>query len=162
MPMKDLAWIAVVGLAGFTVACGGSTTVATTNAGTAVAAPAGTNGAAATVPASACQANPAPAGATEVFVSQPAADAVVASPVIVSGRINAFEATFRIAIKDASGADLATKMGHSQQGQILADFNESVPFTVTAATPACLWVFQPSAKDGRPTTVLQVPITLTP
>jgi hypothetical protein len=97
-----------------------------------------------------------------VVVTQPAANAVVTSPVMISGRINAFEATFRMAIKDASGADLTTKMGHSQQGQVLADFSESMPFTVTVSTPACLWVFQASAKDGRPSTALEVPITLTP
>jgi hypothetical protein len=87
---------------------------------------------------------------------------VITSPLTVSGQINAFEATFAIAIKDASGTDMATKTGHSQTGQMLSPFNESVPFTVSAQTPACLWVFQFSAKDGSPSMILQVPITLMP
>jgi hypothetical protein len=37
-----------------------------------------------------------------------------------------------------------------------------VPFTISAQTPACLWVFQFSAKDGTPSMVEQVEITLLP
>jgi hypothetical protein len=109
-----------------------------------------------------CQANPAPATAAQVVISRPAAHAVVTSPLTVSGRINAFEAMFQIAVKDSAGRNLATKTGHSQQGQTLSSFSEGVPFAVSAQTPACVWVFQLSAKDGSATTIAQVPITLMP
>jgi Immunoglobulin-like domain of bacterial spore germination len=109
-----------------------------------------------------CQANPAPATAAQVVISRPAAHAVVTSPLTVSGRINAFEAMFQIAVKDAAGRNLATKTGHSQQGQTLSPFSEGVPFAVGAQTPACVWVFQLSAKDGSAQTIAQVPITLMP
>ena len=111
---------------------------------------------------SVCQTNPNPATSAQTVVNQPAPNALVTSPVTVSGQIAAFEAQFNIAIKDASGADITTQPGHSQQGQTLSPFNESVAFTVATQTPACLWVFDLSAKDGSPVQVVQVPITLMP
>jgi Immunoglobulin-like domain of bacterial spore germination len=113
-------------------------------------------------PTNACQPNPDPATVAQVVVSQPDGYTEVTSPLTVSGTINAFEATFQISIKDASGSDLATLTGHSHQGQTLSPFSERVAFTVSTPTPACLWVFQFSAKDGSPRMIQQVPITLTP
>jgi hypothetical protein len=117
-----------------------------------------------TVPAAVnvCQANPSPATASDVVVEQPSPFAQVTSPLVVSGRINAYEATFRLAIKDASGHDIAAQAGHSAQGQTLSAFSERVPFSVTAPTPACLWVFQYSARDGSAQKIAQVPVTLEP
>ena len=110
--------------------------------------------------ANVCQTNPSPATSAQTVVNQPQPGDLVTSPVTVSGQINAFEAQFNIAIKDASGADIATQPGHSQQGQTLSPFNESVAFTVVTQTLACLWVFDLSAMDGSPIQVVQVPITL--
>jgi Immunoglobulin-like domain of bacterial spore germination len=112
--------------------------------------------------ANVCQTNPSPATSAQTVVNQPQPGDLVTSPVTVSGQINAFEAQFNIAIKDASGADIATQPGHSQQGQTLSPFNESVAFTVATQTLACLWVFDLSAKDGSLIQVVQVPITLAP
>jgi Immunoglobulin-like domain of bacterial spore germination len=112
--------------------------------------------------ANVCQANLHPATSAQVIVSQPAAYAQVTSPLTVSGTINAFEATFQIAIKEASGRNLTTQTGHSQQGQTLSAFSADVSFKVNAQTSACLWVFQLSARDGTPQTIQQVPITLMP
>ena len=112
--------------------------------------------------ANVCQTNPYPATPSEVVVSSPAANAHVTDPFTVSGSINAFEATFKIAIKDGSGNDIIPVLtGHSQQGQTLSGFSQSVSFpSSTPAGPACLWVFQYSAKTGSPSTIEQVPITL--
>jgi hypothetical protein len=158
-----LKYLTLVVLAGLTVvACG---TATKTPAPTARPTPTATPAPAATTPApvaNACQSNPAPATPAQVVVSQPAAFAQVTNPLTASGSINAFEATFQITIKDASGTDLANQTGHSPQGQVLSPFSESVPFTVSEQTPACLWVFQFSAKDGSPSTIQQVPITLMP
>jgi hypothetical protein len=113
--------------------------------------------------ANVCQTNPNPATSAQTVVNQPQPGDQVTSPVTVAGQIAAFEAQFNIAIKDASGADIATQPGHSQQGQTLSPFNESVPFTVATPTPACLWVFDISNADGvTPLQVVQVPITLMP
>jgi hypothetical protein len=113
--------------------------------------------------ANVCQTNPNPATSAQTVVNQPTPGDQVTSPLTVSGQIAAFEAQFNIAIKDASGADIATQPGHSQQGQTLSPFNESVPFTVATQTPACVWVFDISNADGvTPLQVVQVPITLMP
>jgi hypothetical protein len=113
--------------------------------------------------ANVCQTNPSPATSDQTVVNQPQPGAQVTSPVTVSGQINAFEAQFNIAIKDAAGNDIATVPDvFSSQGQTLAPFSTSVPFTVASQTPACLWVFDLSAKDGSLIQVVQVPITLVP
>jgi hypothetical protein len=113
--------------------------------------------------ANVCQTNPSPATSDQTVVSQPQPGAQVTSPVTVSGQINAFEAQFNIALKDAAGNDIATVPNvFSSQGQTLAPFSTTVPFTVASQTPACLWVFDLSAKDGSPVQVVQVPITLAP
>jgi hypothetical protein len=157
-----LEYLTLVVLAGLTTAACGSATK--TPAPTARPTPTATPSPAATTAApvaDVCQANPAPATSAQVAVTQPAASAQVTSPLTVSGSINAFEATFRIAIKDASGTDLVNQQAHSQQGQVLSPFSETVLFTVSAETPACLWVFQISGK-GSPTTIQQLPLTLMP
>jgi hypothetical protein len=143
----------VLVLTGVTAACGDGNSNGSTSATTTTTHAPRSN---------ACQPNPDPATSSQVVVSQPTAYAQVTSPLTVSGMINAFEATFEIAIKDASGNDLSTQTGMSGTGQTLSPFNESVPFTVTAPTPACLWVFQFSARDGSPSMILQVEIILTP
>jgi hypothetical protein len=112
--------------------------------------------------ANVCQVNPHPATAAQVVVNQPAPYGQFASPLTVRGEINAFEATFLIAVKDASGTNLASATGHSQQGQTLSPFSQAVSFSVRTQTPACLWVYQLSAKDGSAQTIAQVPITLMP
>jgi hypothetical protein len=112
--------------------------------------------------ANVCQTNPSPATSAQTVVNQPQPGDHVTSPVTVSGQINAFEAQFNIAIKDAAGNDIATQPGHSQQGQTLSPFNESVAFTTATQTLACVWVFDLSAMDGSPIQVVQVPVTLVP
>lgn len=114
-------------------------------------------------PVNVCQANPDPATPSEAVITAPTANAQVTSPLNVSGTIAAFEAVFQISIKDANGNDIATQSGMASEGQTLAPFGESVPFAVTAATPACVWVFQISAMDGTtPTNITQITVTLVP
>jgi hypothetical protein len=110
-----------------------------------------------------CGTNPDPATPQEAVITAPVAGAQVSSPLMVSGTIAAFEAVFHISIKDAQLNDIASQPGMSSEGQTLAPFGESVPFTVTAPTAACVWVFQFSAMDGTtPINVTQIPVTLAP
>ena len=114
-------------------------------------------------PVSACQplgtATPSP---DQVQVDAPAPGARVTSPVTVSGRIAAFEATFRVRIFDATGNMLADQQAMSAEGQTLSPFSASVPFSVSAPTVGCIWVFELSARDGSPINVYQIPVTLAP
>jgi hypothetical protein len=175
--MKYLMLAALAAVIALAAACGGddgnstssatatqTTSASATNTSQATATPAltATNTATANPLATVCQTNPNPATAAQTVVNLPLPGAQVTSPVTVSGQINAFEAQFNIAIKDASGSDLVAQSGHSQEGQTLSPFSESVPFAVTTPTPACLWVFDLSSKDGSPIQVVQVPITLVP
>ena len=109
-----------------------------------------------------CAPNPSPATPDTNQVDTPTAGARVTSPVTVRGRIAAFEATFRVAIFDGAGNTIADVQGMSSEGQVLAPFEVRVPFSVTSETPACMWVFESSARDGSPVNVVQIPFTLLP
>jgi len=112
--------------------------------------------------ATVCAENPDPGTADVVKVDEPLEGDSVTSPVGVRGKIAAFEATFRIAIYDADGATIADVTAMSSEGQTLAPFEAEVPFSVTQETPACLWVYEASARDGLPIHVVQIPVILQP
>jgi hypothetical protein len=115
-------------------------------------------------PVDVCLPNPEPATADDQIIDQPLPFASAASPLTVAGRIVAFEATYQIAIYDADGVPLAETFGTSGPAEIgeLARFSIDVTFDVSTPTPACLWVYEASARDGSPVNVGQVPITLLP
>ncbi len=113
-------------------------------------------------PPASCAANPDPGTPDEVQVDTPLAGDSVSSPVTVRGRIAAFEAAFRIRVFDADGHQLADVAGMSSEGQTLSPFSQSVAFSVSRTTPGCIWVFEPSARDGSPSHVFQIPVTLRP
>ncbi len=113
-------------------------------------------------PLNVCAPNPDPAQPDMVTVTQPLAGDAVASPLHVTGKIAAFEATFRITIFNAAGQQVADQVAMSAEGQTLAPFSATVPFTVSNPMPACLWVYENSARDGLPIHVVQVPLTLKP
>jgi hypothetical protein len=108
-----------------------------------------------------CAPNPDPAGPDLLLIDLPRPGDAVKSPIKVSGRIAAFEATFLTAVFDASGKPIARVVGMSLEGQTLSPFSVEVPFAPAQGGLACLWVYQESARDGRPITVGQVPILLT-
>ena len=109
-----------------------------------------------------CETNPDPASADVVSVDSPQTGDSVTSPVTVSGRIVAFEAQFNITIFDAAGDKIADVPARSEEGQVLSPFSKDVFFSVTEATPACVWVYDLSERDGSPIDVVQVPVTLKP
>jgi hypothetical protein len=110
-----------------------------------------------------CAPNPDEANDNETQVDEPLGGDPVTSPFTVRGNVAAFEATFKITLFDAAGNQLADVTGMSAEGQTLAPFSETVAFAAVAQeTPACLWVYQASAEDGRPINVLQIPLRLQP
>lgn len=112
-----------------------------------------------------CAPNPSPpdAGDPSVRVDAPVAGARVTSPLQVSGRARVFEATVSLALYNAGGGAIAEGFTTAAEaGPALAPFSGSLPFTVTNEMPACLWVFEHSARDGSPRNVVQVPLTLAP
>lgn len=112
---------------------------------------------------SVCQANPGPPDAADpsIVVAAPAAGDRVSNPVAVSGMARVFEATVSLSLKGADGSAIADGTVQSEEAApVLSPFSGTLPFTVTANTPACLWVFEASARDGSPVNVVQVPVTL--
>jgi len=113
-------------------------------------------------PPDVCQPNPDPASPDVLVIDTPQPGDAVTSPIAVSGQIAAFEATFKITIFNAAGEPIADVVGMSQEGQTLSPFSVEVAFTTPGPKPACLWVYEASARDGSPIHVGQVPILLLP
>jgi hypothetical protein len=98
------------------------------------------------------------------LLRQPQHSSQVTSPLFVSGEVNYFEATYQIAIYDTSGTPLVETFGTAQQPNmgVIGPFSHEVAFAVSEPTPACLWVYEQSARDGSPIHVGQVPLVLLP
>lgn len=109
-----------------------------------------------------CAPNPDPATPDLVQIDAPEAFARLSPPVIVSGKIAAFEATFKIRVFDAAGGIAGGVTAMSAEGQVLSDFSEEVDFGVVAETAGCIWVFEESARDGSPIHIAQLPVVLLP
>ncbi len=135
------------------------------------AAPAGGMGSTATAPlpaatatpvAGVCPPNPDPAPPGAAVVNQPLPNAPVTSPLVVTGMVEAFEATFQAQLLDAQANQLAHVVGMAQQGQVLSPFSVTLTFQVSGPTPGCLRIYQQSAKDGSDTKIVLVPVVLLP
>ncbi|MGH2584572.1 MAG: BsuPI-related putative proteinase inhibitor [Dehalococcoidia bacterium] len=112
-----------------------------------------------------CGPNPSPPNPADpsMRVYVPVPEVRSASPLRVAGQARVFEATVSLELKDAGGGTIAEGFTTAAQGApALAPFEGSLQFTMNAETPACLWVFESSARDGSPVNVVQVPVTLVP
>ncbi|HZU76535.1 MAG TPA: Gmad2 immunoglobulin-like domain-containing protein [Dehalococcoidia bacterium] len=112
-----------------------------------------------------CGANPSPPDPADpaMILSKPVAGDSVQSPLVVQGLARVFEGAVSLALKDATGADLATGGVQAAEGApTLAPFSGSLSFAVSQPSPACLWVYEASARDGSPINVVQAPLTLLP
>jgi len=109
-----------------------------------------------------CQTNPAPGTPQTIQVDAPAPLTKHRGTVTVTGKIAAFEATFKIRIFDANGAVISGATGMSAEGQVLSPFSQEVIAQVLSEQPACVWVYEESAMDGSPTNVAQVPVVIQP
>ena len=111
-----------------------------------------------------CQPNPDPATPEFQVIDRPSAGDTVTSPVTISGQVAAFEATYQIGIFDADGNPIVETFGMAEATEIgeLAPFSIDVAFDVDEPTPACIWVYEQSARDGSSINVGQIPVTLSP
>jgi len=111
-----------------------------------------------------CQPNPDPATPEFQVIDQPSAGDTVTSPVTISGQVLAFEATYQIGIFDADGDPIVETFGMAEATEIgeLAPFSIDVTFEVDEPTPACIWVYEQSPRDGSSIHVGQIPVTLSP
>ncbi len=112
-----------------------------------------------------CGANPGPPDSANpaIFVTEPLAGGSSTSPLAVAGQAQVFEGVVSLALKDAGGATIVAGTTQATGGApARAPFTTSLSFSVASVTPACLWVFESSARDGSPINVVQVPVTLVP
>jgi hypothetical protein len=111
-----------------------------------------------------CQPNPDPATPEFQVIDQPSAGDTLASPVTISGQVLANEATFQVGIFDIVGNPIVETFDTAEAAEIgvLAPFSIDVEFEVDLPTPACIWVYEASARDGSPVHVGQIPVTLAP
>ena len=101
----------------------------------------------------------------EIFVDRPAFGAAAGNPVRVTGNGDLFEATFRIAILDASGKSLVDQHAMANCGagcEPRGTFDVTVQYDVPKAQWGTLRVYYGSAKDGSPQAIRDYPVWLTP
>ncbi len=149
---------------GATPAPDGAPTPAVTDSVEETATPEATPAETATAEPEVCQPNPNPATPEFQVIDEPSEGDTVTRPVTISGQVLAFEATYQIGIFDADGNPIVETFGTAGPGEagVLAPFSIDVTFEVDEPTPACIWVYEASARDGSSIHVGQIPVTLSP
>jgi germination protein M len=98
-----------------------------------------------------------------IFVDRPAWGGTLGAQARVTGIANVFEATFRIAILDASGTVLVDQRAMASCGTgCWGTFDVTLAYHVATAQSGTLRVYDLSAKDGSRENVTEYPVTLTP
>jgi germination protein M len=99
----------------------------------------------------------------DIFVDRPAWGAALPNPGRVNGVANVFEAQFRLAVLDAKGKVLVDKPVHASCGSgCWGTFDLTVAYSVSKAQWGTLRVWDPSERDGHPTSVREYPVWLVP
>jgi spore germination protein GerM len=97
-----------------------------------------------------------------IFVDRPAYGAALSNPGDVRGTADVFEATFRVAILDGSGASIVDRQVMASCGTgCRGTFAVSLPHSVAKAQWGTLRVYDLSAKDGTPENSRDYPVWLT-
>lgn len=99
----------------------------------------------------------------DIWVDRPAFNAAIGNPAHVTGNANVFEATFRIAILDASGKSIADVQVMATCGTgCRGTFDTTIPYTVGKGQYGTLRAYNLSAKDGSVVSVREYRVWLTP
>ncbi|HJP66747.1 MAG TPA: Gmad2 immunoglobulin-like domain-containing protein [Actinomycetota bacterium] len=97
-----------------------------------------------------------------ILVESPIVGQPVSSPVTVSGTADVFEATVSIRILDASGEIIAESFATATCGTgCRGTYSAKVGYHVDHDQQGTVMVYEASAKDGSPTNVVKIPVTLT-
>ncbi len=98
-----------------------------------------------------------------IFVDRPAFGAAFADGGKASGNANVFEATFRMAILDATGKSLVDQQVMATCGTgCRGTFGVNLHYTVSKGQWGTLHAYNLSAKDGTPEDIRDYPVWLTP
>jgi germination protein M len=99
----------------------------------------------------------------DIFVDRPAWGAALRDGGRVNGVANVFEAQFRLAVLDARGKVLVDEPVQATCGLgCWGTFDLTVSYSVTKAQWGTLRVWDPSERDGSPTSVREYPVWLAP
>jgi len=99
----------------------------------------------------------------EIFVDRPAYRAAIGNPARITGNANVFEASFRIAVLDGSGAVLVDEHTMATCGSgCRGTFAVTLGYDLGKAQWGTLRVYYGSAKDGAPLGIRDYPVWLTP
>lgn len=99
----------------------------------------------------------------DIWVDRPAFNAAIGNPARVTGNANVFEATFRVAILDATGKSLNDVQVMASCGTgCRGTFDVTIPYTVAKAQYGILRAYNLSAKDGSPESIRDYRVWITP
>jgi hypothetical protein len=103
-----------------------------------------------------------PKNADGTTIDTPTAGQVVTSPFMIKGSYNgSFEGVVPIRILNAQGGTLISA-NTMNEGAVLAPYQQTVTFSVAAATPACIVVYRENGGTGALTPLARIPVTLAP
>ena len=98
-----------------------------------------------------------------IVVDEPHVGTTTQTPLTISGTADVFEATVSVRVLDATGKTIARTFATATCGTgCRGDFSASVSYVVKEAQTGTVEVFEVSAKDGRRTHVVAVPVRLSP
>jgi hypothetical protein len=96
-----------------------------------------------------------------ITLKTPAVNALLSSPVTISGDASVFEANVQWRITDTGGRVLADGFTTASQGAPgRGDFSVTATYTVARETVAFIEVYSRSPKDGNIDEIVRIPVTL--
>ncbi len=97
-----------------------------------------------------------------ILVETPRPEARIASPLVLSGTANTFEATFEYELIDSAGQIVSKHFATATSGSgTRGTFHLTIPFSGAVAGAGKLVVYESSAKDGSRIHVVEIPLQLT-
>ncbi len=94
-----------------------------------------------------------------IWVTSPARDQIITSPVKIAGNARVFEATVSYRLRDSSGTVIA--QGHTMAAEGApgrGDYNAELVFTTNGPGRGQIEVYEASAKDGSDTNKVIIPV----
>jgi len=97
-----------------------------------------------------------------ILVEAPLPEAHVASPLVLTGTANTFEATFEYELVDSAGKVVAKHFATATSGSgTRGTFRLTIAFSGAAAGTGKFVVYESSAKDGSRIHIVEIPVQLT-
>jgi hypothetical protein len=113
-----------------------------------------------TTPSPSPATSPVVTASTNIIVSSPSPNQLVASPLLISGQARVFEGTVSYRVKDQQGKVLAvgTTQAVMQEVGQFGNFQVSVKLSAPVTSTGSVEIYQISAKDGSEIDKVTIPI----